>query len=219
LCKGRRDIASTLCQRLRLVAVVQRKIALGPNLYGARLERFFVVEDKRQDLVLHRNQREGFLGHVTIHGGNSGHRLADKSHRVIERKTVLCGDLLGLVAVLLSAGDRTRTPDDVSVLVRENRFDARESTRPRDVDRRDARVRMRAAQYSGVQHARELNVVGIFRLAADPLARIDARRRMAHRGQGRHTEGRSGRTLLAHCAPPALLVRALPTPAATTAST
>ena len=49
----------------------------------------------------------------------------------------------------------------------------------REIDARDVRVRVRAAQHGCVQHPRQLEVGGVDRLAARTLEAVDARRRLA----------------------------------------
>ena len=85
----------------------------------------------------------------------------------------------------------------------------------------DARVRMRAAQHARVQHARQLDVARVVRVAGHALDGVDARRRVAdglHRRDAGAAvrRGAVGCWLIAHL-PRSSVRRAAP--AATTAST
>ena len=181
------------CASLR---VVQREVALGPDLRRVRLERLFRIEHERQHLVVDRDQPQRFFGDVAIDGRDRRDRLADEAHRVVERVAPLLGDLLDLVVVLLAAGDRPGAPDDLAVLVRDDRLHAGQRARLRRVDATDARVRMRAAQHARVEHARQLDVAGVGRLAGDALDGVDARRRVADDGHQRRSLNRRRSALL-----------------------
>src|SRR4029077_17671263 len=118
-------------------------------------------------------------------------------------------------------------PDDLTVLMREDRLHAGHGLRFRHVDRLDARVRMRTPQHLRVEHARQLHVVRVLRAPGDPLASVDARRRVPDDLHLIHADigiaggpGRGGSIvwLLLHRAPPAV-ARPGVDPAATTDST
>ena len=134
------DIAALVRDRLRLVARVQREVALGPDLRRVGLQRLFRIEHERQHLVVDRDQLQRLFGDVPIDGGDGGDRIAHEPHRVVERVAPLLGDLLDLVVVLLAAGDRAGAPHDLAVLVRDDRLDARQRLRLR----RRRSLRMRA---------------------------------------------------------------------------
>ena len=152
------DVAALHAGRQRLVANVQTEVALRPDLNGAGLQRLLGIEDELEDFVIDRDQMQGFLGKVTIGGGDRRDRLPDVPHRIVEGVAALLRDLFHLVVVLHAAGNRARAPDDHAVLVREHRLDAGQRLGFRDVDRSDARMRMRAAKNARVQHARQLDV-------------------------------------------------------------
>ena len=221
------DVAALLPKRYRFVPVVQTEIAFRPDLRRVRFERRFLVDDMRQHFVVDDHLLQRFFGKVPIHRSNRDHRFADESHGIIERVATLLRVLLHLVAVLLTTGNGTGAPDDLTGLMREDCLHAGHCLRFRHVNRLDARVRMRTPQDLRVEHARQLHVVRILRAPGDPLARVDARRRMADDLHLIHTDvgiaggpGHRGSIifLLLHRAPPAV-VRSGVDPAATTAST
>ncbi len=190
------DVPSLCANRHVLVPRVGRQVAFGPDLRGAGLERVLGIEHERQRLVVDRNQLQGLFGRVTIDRGDRRHRLADESHGIVERVPAVLRDLLDLFVVLRAAGNGPGAPEDRAVVVRDDRLHAGHGQRLRRVDPDDARVRMRASQDARVEHAGQLDVAAVGRLACRPLDRVDAMRGVAERregadGRGRHRRGRA----------------------------
>src|SRR5439155_3192157 len=171
--QARLDVAASLTDGLRFVAGVQRDVAVGPDLHVGP-DGVVVIEDERQQLVVDRDALQRLFGDLTIDGGDRSNGFPRETHRIVERVAALPGDLLDLVVVLLAAGNRSRPPHHVAVLVRDDRLHAGERTRPGHVDASDPRMRMRTAEHARVQHARQLDVAGVDRLAADPFHGVDA---------------------------------------------
>ena len=58
--------------------------------YRSRFERLLCIEDRRQLLVFHINEIEGFGGSLVVHRRNCGDRIADKTNLVqCDRRLVL----------------------------------------------------------------------------------------------------------------------------------
>ena len=185
-------VAPARAERLDLVPRVRRQVAFGPDLHRAGRERFLRIEDKRQRLVLHRDQEERFFRDVTIDRRDRRHRFADEADRVVEGVAAMDGDLLHVLVVLLAARDGPRAPDEAAVLVRDDGLHAGKRERLRRVDAADPGVRVRAPQHPRVQHAGQRHVAGVDRLPGDALDRVDAGRRMSYDIQRRNRGTRRG---------------------------
>jgi hypothetical protein len=125
------------------------------------------------------------LGKMPALGRHRRNWIADEPHRIVERVAPLLRDLLDVVVVLLAAGDAARAPDDLAVLAGDDCLHALERPSFRSVDGSNTRVRMRAPQHPGVEHSRQLDVVGVLRASGDALDGVDARRRVPDGRQGR----------------------------------
>src|SRR5206468_9423952 len=174
------------------------EIAFRPNLYGILLQRFFRFEREAQDFVIHLNETKSFFGDVPVDCSDSRYRFADEADRIVENVAALQGDLFDVVVVLQSAGNTAGTPDNLTILMREDRLHAWKSEGPGDIDAANSRVRMRAAEDARIKHAGELTIVCIGRFAGDTFQCVDARRRVADRLQ----RSNGGVVLLSHREPP-----------------
>ena len=110
--------------RFRFVLGVERNVAFGPDLDGVGFERFFLIENERQNFVIDRDVAQRFFGGVPVDGGDGGDGFAHEAHRIVEGVAALFGDLLDVVGVLAAAGDGARAPDELAVLVRDHGLDA-----------------------------------------------------------------------------------------------
>ena len=110
--------------------VLSARLPSGQIWDRAGLQRFFGLEDERQNFVIDLDVAQGFFGDVPIHGGDGGHRFAHEAHGIVEGVAALLGDLLDLIVVLAPARDGARAPHDGAVFMRENRFDAGHAPRP-----------------------------------------------------------------------------------------
>ena len=119
------DIAALVAHRQSLIARVERKVSIRPDLRGAGLEGFFRFEDMGQRFVIHLDETQGLLGHMPVDCGHGGDGIAYKAHRIIEDITPLLGDLLDRIAVLLSAGDAARAEYHAAILMRDDGLDTR----------------------------------------------------------------------------------------------
>ena len=97
------------------------------------------------------------------------HRVADKTHRVVEDEP----------RVRMTAAG----PGYLGVAVMNHRLDARQFLGFRGIDADDLRVRVRAAQHARVEHAGKLDVAGVLRLPGDALVGVDARNSFADNGK------------------------------------
>jgi hypothetical protein len=126
-----------------LLVLVDLRLCVGEGVFRREegVERF-VLDD---DGVERAGRR------VFVHGRDGGNGIADEAHLVHrQRRLVLRPRDDAVARRQIAAGDR--------------RVHARHRQRLRDVDALDARVRVRAPERLGVQHARQLNVVGVDRL-------------------------------------------------------
>jgi hypothetical protein len=133
---------------LALLLVADHRRTLGEGLLGRG--------DRLERLVVDVDQLDGVLGDVR--------RLRDDGRDLLPLEAHLVRGENGLCI----AGER-RHPGQVVLgeeLARDHGDDARESLGARGVDRRDARVGVRAAQELEVEHARQRQVVEVL---APPL--------------------------------------------------
>ena len=111
-----------------------------------RLDR---VEDGRELVVLDLDQPERLLGRLAVLGRHRGHLLADEADLVAGQD--------GHVAHRAADAVRRQVP------ARQHRVHARQRAGAAGVDRHDPRVRQRAPQDPGPQHARADDVGGVLR--------------------------------------------------------
>ena len=115
-----------------------------------RVDRLHHVGDGRQRLVFHLDESDSILGEITAIGDHQRHRLADVAHlaecdaALLDRRTGEAGQRPGLPRGLV-AGDHGGN--------------AGQRQRRALVDRSDAGVRVRTAQYCRVRHIRQRDVV------------------------------------------------------------
>ena len=169
--------------RPRIVVVA---VAVGPALGVDRLHLggALRVDDRVERLVLDADlcgRAPRLLGMLR---GDDRDGLAEVAHAV-EREHRLVGEL---EAVALLARD---------VLVREHRVDARHPGRARRVDRRDERVRVRAADRVAPEHLGGVEVARVRELAGDLGNRVDPPHGLADAAELELARGR------AHAAPAA----------------
>ena len=145
------------------VAVAHRR-AVG--VQRRHLERARHVVDRRQRLVLDRDRAHGVARLLQRLRGDDRDGLAVVAHAV-DREHGLVGEL---EAVRLGARD---------VVVREHGVHAGQLERRGDVDRDDARVRVRAAQRRAVQHPGDVEVARVGELAGDLRNAVGALDRLA----------------------------------------
>ena len=124
------------------------------------------IDDELERLVLDPDLLGGPAGLLRVLGGDERDRLAEVADAV-DREHRLVGEL---EAVELRAGD---------VVVGENRVDARHRQRLGDVDRDDARVRVRAAQGVAPEHPRRPEVARVGELPRRLRGAVRARDALA----------------------------------------
>ena len=169
---------------------IEGNVAVGPDLGGAGLERFFLIEDEGEHFVIDGDVLQGFFGGVAIDGGYGGDGLTREADGIVKRIAALFGDLLDVLGVLASAGPRAGAEDVFAVLVGDDGFDAGQGLGLRGVDTADARVRVGAAQDARVEHAGKVDVERVRGLAGDALAGVDAGGGVANGFEG--LDGRGG---------------------------
>ena len=208
------DVPPPRLARHGLVARVRRQVAFGPDLGRIRLERLFGIDDEREHFVVDGDEIERFFGHMPIDGGDGRDRVADEPDGVVEDVAALRRDFLDVVVVLRAAGNRSGAPPDRCVVVRDDRFDARQRGGLRRIDAADAGVRMRTAQDARVQHARQADVARIGRLAGDTFDGVDPCASSGRPFSAVQSASRTGRSLRA-----SVPASSAPADAARTAST
>ena len=178
---GERLLRRALVARLPVVdVVVGLSFLLVADQHRAFRERLLRRRDRLQRLVVDLDQLERVLGDVRILGDDRRHLLA------------LVADLVGGEHRLRVAGER-RHPREVvrgHQLAGDDGDHTRQRCSRRRVDRRDARMRVRAAQDLHVQHPRQDDVVDVVALAADEagiLLALDGVAEPANFG-GRHRQ-------------------------------
>ena len=168
----------------------------------AGLERDPGVDDDVERLVVDLDQLRRVAGELARLGDDRGDGLAEVAH-LADRERVVPDLAAGV------GGDlEERVGEDRDLVARQRAVDPRQRERGADVDRADARVRVRRAHEMQVAHPVPLDVVEEDALALDQAPVLLARDALADEPllQG----GRAGRLGRAHAAP---------FPAATTAST
>jgi len=164
-------------------------VRLGPQLgdgRGAGLHRLERIRGDRQDLVLHVDQVERFLGDGRLVGGDGGDRLAreddavDRQHGVRARRRLL-----------LQHGDVGGGQD---------RAHAGQGARAAHVDADDLGVGVGAAQELRVQQAARIEIGDVLDLAGDLVGSVRTRNRQSDAlhvagrlHHGRHCLSSSGR--------------------------
>ena len=127
------------------------RAALGmQHRVAARVDRLHGVGNHRQWLVLHLDESDRVLGEVAAVRDHQRHRLADMAH-LAERDATLLDRRIG------KARQRRRVLR--RLLAGDHRGNAGQRQCRPLVDRLDARVRMRTAQYSRMRHVRQRDVV------------------------------------------------------------
>ena len=167
------------------VGLFRVRVQLGQILTQGILNR----EDGREQLVFHVDQSERVERRVFVHGRNRGDRLTHIPHLAdCQRRFVLSGrhDAHELGHV--------RTKDDVD--------HAGMGKGAGDVDRHDPGVSVGRAQEPAVQHARQKDVVRVFRAARQMVPGVDLGQAMADDGEVTHGHG-PPRVPAASCSPPA----------------
>ncbi len=126
----------------------------GPaGMQRRHLRRARHVVDRRQRLVFDGDRAHGLPRVLQGLRGDDRHRLPVVAHAV-DREHRLVGEL---EPVGLRAGD---------IGMRQNGVHARQGERRRDVDREDARMRVRTAQRRAVQHPGHVQIARVGELAA-----------------------------------------------------
>ncbi len=122
------------------------------------------IDHRRQLLVVDLDQLERVLGDIAALGGDDRDRLADVAHAV-ERHAALLDRRIG---------ETGQGPGDLGdVGAGHDQGHARQRLCPADIDRLDARVRVRAAQCCRVQHVRQHDVVDVAALAGQEARVLD----------------------------------------------
>ena len=147
------------------------------------------VHDRRQRLIRNVDQSQRGFGDVRIDGRHHRNRLADPEHLVARDV-----DLRDHPHVVAGFAHRNGGADRhvVEIGRGDDRLDAGQRGRARRIDARDLRVRVRAAQRLGVQHAGQHQVGWIERRALDAFAGIDARRAACRQRYSSQTNHRAG---------------------------
>src|SRR5690606_4679034 len=128
------------------------------------------IEHRREDLVFDADLCERFFGHVAVDCGDGGDRVA-LIERLVGREDVVAQFLQvdGAFAQLLDLVGRAG-----QVLRRNDSEDARVPLRFARVDRKDAGVRVRAAEDARMDKPRQADVGAVLRLAGDLLHAVGA---------------------------------------------
>ena len=110
------------------------------------------IDHRRQWLVLDLDQIDRVLGSRAVHRSNCGHGVTGKPH-------FLGGKTVGLDREGTGIRERSGPLSTLHVLTREHCIDSGKLAAASASTRTNARVRMRAADQSGMCHARKLEVV------------------------------------------------------------
>ena len=103
--------------RCRVVVHIKAQIPFRPNAWRIGRQGRFGFQDKGEQLVVDRNQRQGLLSDVPIGGRDRSDRITHATHRIVKDIAPLPCDLLDGIVVLTSTGHRTRPPDHLGILV------------------------------------------------------------------------------------------------------
>jgi hypothetical protein len=161
--EGYVDVAEL--QRDVLVDVRAVAVLVDPGLrMGERVED---GHERRERLVVDLDQPARLLGRLLVDRRDGGHRVADHA------------DFLGAERFLVLRDGQDAELHPRQVRGRDDREDSRQGHGARGVDGPDPRVGVGAAQELGVRHARQEEIVGVFRLADDLRPGIDFRERPA----------------------------------------
>src|SRR5947207_14778502 len=96
---------------------------------------------------------------MPVHGGDCRNGIADEAHGIVEYISPVLRDLLDVVVVLLTARYRSRAPNHLAILVSQYGFHAGQGLRLRQINLPDARMRVRAAEYTRIEHAGQPDVI------------------------------------------------------------
>jgi hypothetical protein len=145
---------------------------LAPHGRRAGFDSLAAVRDRRQQLVVHLDQRRRILGDVAVVGDNEGDGLADIGHLAV-------GECKG--PHMVERGARIGMPHHPAlghgrrqVVQGDHRVHARDRERRTLVDAANDGMRMRAAREACVQHVRDHHVVDEAALAAQQRRVFDA---------------------------------------------
>ncbi len=149
------------------VLVDVRAVAVVVDADLGMRERVEDRHERRQRLVVDLDQPARLLGSLLVHRRNRGDRIANHA------------DLLRAEGLFILRHRQDAELHPGQVLGRDDREDARQSAGPRGVDGLDAGMGLGASEELGVRHARQEEIVGVFRLPDDLRPRIDFRERPA----------------------------------------
>ena len=138
------------------------------------LSRLHFVEDGGQFLIFHFDQGERFFGDLAVVGQHHRHRLACEADLTVGQH--------GLVmegGAVIGVGE-----NGLDVVDGDDAVDAFQRRRRRDVDLLDQRMGHGAAENFAVKHAREAQMVHIFRAARDLGAGLEAGNGATDLGRG-----------------------------------
>ena len=156
-----RDLARVAAVVRHRTGPVDRDIAgrLGPELRRTGCKRCAHVSDRIQFLVLDRDELGGVLRERGAFGNDQRDRLADMQHAFARERRTERHDELGAIAAVERGMQRGRADAGrLDVLVRQHRDDAFRRAGCGDVDRADARMRVRRA------HERRMGLVRLRRI-------------------------------------------------------
>ena len=173
---------------------------MGVDLRRVRLHGLLEIHHGGAGIDLHLHVEGAIPGLVSIRGDHHGDGLAHVAHDTVRQQR-----MVGVLHVRNHDGDG-RAPDlPAQVVVGEDRDDAGPRQRARGIDLDDATGRMIAPYEGGVEHAVELQVIGIGGETADQagiLAALDAFSdvdRLHRRAPARRHDGFPSRSRRAAC--------------------
>nr|WP_245448120.1 hypothetical protein [Bradyrhizobium nitroreducens] len=171
--------------------------AVGIDQRRAGLSRAIDIDDRRKISVIDLDQLQCILGDRPALGDDCHHRLPGPDHAIQRQRPLRRGGH----ALEMVERPCPRCADFCKIRSRGDEMHAFDRAYPLGVDRNDLRMRMRAAQERGVEHARQLEVADIAPATGQQPLGVRARHgaadigiRAIERGQRR-----------AHAAPPPLL--------------
>ena len=136
-------------------------IPIREELRSRGFHRLFRIEDKREHLILHRDQLQCLVRCLRVHRGHCRHCLPSKSNPIVD-------DVLTINRHLRR------------VLVRDHCLHASQRLGLAGVDADNPGVRMRASQHPGHQHPGQFDISSVFRAARNPIIRVQIRRTLAN---------------------------------------
>ena len=169
--RGRREGRLHVAELERHVLVNVRSVAVLVDPHLGMGERLLDRHQRAQRLIVDLDQLRGSLGCLLVHRRHRGDRVAHHA------------DLGAAEGLLVLGHGEDAELHRGQVGPRDDRVHPRHLPGPRGIDARDEGVRAGAAEELGEGHAREHEVVGVFRVAGDLGPGVDLGQRLPDDGE------------------------------------